>query len=136
MISSEKYAQRKNLKIKARIKGYPGHAHDPGWFTTAPIPATNKLLESLNWSADEVDLWEVNEAFAVVPMAFMKELKIPREKINVNGGACSLGHPIGASGARILVSLIKSLSLRGLKKGIAAICIGGGEALAIAIEVD
>lgn len=136
LISSEKYAQRKNLKIKARIKGYAGHAHDPGWFTTAPIPATNKLLESLNWSADEVDLWEVNEAFAVVPMAFMKELKIPREKINVNGGACSLGHPIGASGARILVSLINSLSLRGLKKGVAAICIGGGEALAIAIEVD
>lgn len=136
LISSEKYAQGKNLKIKARIKGYAGHAHDPGWFTTAPIPATNKLLESLNWSADEVDLWEVNEAFAVVPMAFMKELKIPREKINVNGGACSLGHPIGASGARILVSLINSLSLRGLKKGIAAICIGGGEALAIAIEVD
>ena len=136
LISSEKYAQGKNLKIKARIKGYAGHAHDPGWFTTAPIPATNKLLESLNWSADEVDLWEVNEAFAVVPMAFMKELKIPREKINVNGGACSLGHPIGASGARILVSLINSLSLRGLKKGVAAICIGGGEALAIAIEVD
>ncbi len=136
LISSEKYAQRKNLKIKARIKGYAGHAHDPGWFTTAPIPATNKLLESLNWSADEVDLWEVNEAFAVVPLAFMKELKIPREKINVNGGACSLGHPIGASGARILVSLINSLSLRGLKKGVAAICIGGGEALAIAIEVD
>ena len=136
LISSEKYAEGKNLKIKARIRGYAGHAHDPGWFTTAPIPATNKLLESLNWSADEVDLWEVNEAFAVVPMAFMKELKIPREKINVNGGACSLGHPIGASGARILVSLINSLSLRGLKKGVAAICIGGGEALAIAIEVD
>jgi len=136
VISSEKYAHGKNLKIKARIRGYAGHAHDPGWFTTAPIPATNKLLESLNWSADEVDLWEVNEAFAVVPMAFMKELKIPREKINVNGGACSLGHPIGASGSRILVSLINSLSLRGLKKGVAAICIGGGEALAIAIEVD
>ena len=136
VISSEKYAHGKNLKIKARIRGYAGHAHDPGWFTTAPIPATNKLLESLNWSADEVDLWEVNEAFAVVPMAFMKELKIPREKINVNGGACSLGHPIGASGARILVSLINSLSIRGLKKGVAAICIGGGEALAIAIEVD
>ena len=136
VISSEKYAHGKNLKIKARIRGYAGHAHDPGWFTTAPIPATNKLLESLNWSADEVDLWEVNEAFAVVPMAFMKELKIPREKINVNGGACSLGHPIGASGSRILVSLINSLLLRGLKKGVAAICIGGGEALAIAIEVD
>ena len=86
LISSEKYAEGKNLKIKARIRGYAGHAHDPGWFTTAPIPATNKLLESLNWSADDVDLWEVNEAFAVVPMAFMKELKIPREKINVNGG--------------------------------------------------
>ena len=90
----------------------------------------------IKWSTEEVDLWEVNEAFAVVPMAFMKELKISREKINVNGGACSLGHPIGASGARILVSLINALKQRDLKKGVAAICIGGGEALAIAIEVE
>ena len=94
------------------------------------------MLSLIKWSTEEVDLWEVNEAFAVVPMAFMKELKISREKINVNGGACSLGHPIGASGARILVSLINALKQRDLKKGVAAICIGGGEALAIAIEVE
>ena len=136
VICSQKYAEEKNLKIKARIKGYTGHAHEPGWFTTAPITATHKLLSLIKWSTEEVDLWEVNEAFAVVPMAFMKELKISREKINVNGGACSLGHPIGASGARILVSLINALKQRDLKKGVAAICIGGGEALAIAIEVD
>ena len=136
VICSQKYADKKNLKTKAKIKGYAGHAHEPGWFTTAPIPAAKKLLESINWSIEEVDLWEVNEAFAVVPMAFMRELKISREKINVNGGACSLGHPIGASGARILVSLINALKQRDLKKGVAAICIGGGEALAIAIEVD
>ncbi len=136
VICSQKYADKKNLKTKAKIKGYTGHAHEPGWFTTAPIPAAKKLLELINWSIEEVDLWEVNEAFAVVPMAFMRELKISREKINVNGGACSLGHPIGASGARILVSLINALKQRELKKGVAAICIGGGEALAIAIEVD
>ena len=136
VICSQKYADKKNLKTKAKIKGYTGHAHEPGWFTTAPIPAAKKLLELINWSIEEVDLWEVNEAFAVVPMAFMRELKISREKINVNGGACSLGHPIGASGARILVSLINALKQRDLKKGVAAICIGGGEALAIAIEVD
>ena len=94
------------------------------------------MLSLIKWSTEEVDLWEVNEAFAVVPMAFIKELKISREKINVNGGACSLGHPIGASGARILVSLINALKQRDLRKGVAAICIGGGEALAIAIEVD
>ncbi|MFL2803044.1 MAG: thiolase family protein [Paracoccaceae bacterium] len=136
VICSQKYADKKNLKTKAKIKGYTGHAHEPGWFTTAPIPAAKKLLELINWSIEEVDLWEVNEAFAVVPMAFMRELKISREKINVNGGACSLGHPIGASGARILISLINALKQRELKKGVAAICIGGGEALAIAIEVD
>tara|TARA_A100001011_G_C14292787_1_gene837000 strand:- start:1448 stop:2629 length:1182 start_codon:yes stop_codon:yes gene_type:complete len=136
VICSQKYADKNNLKTKAKIKGYAGHAHEPGWFTTAPIPAAKKLLELINWSIEEVDLWEVNEAFAVVPMAFMRELKISREKINVNGGACSLGHPIGASGARILVSLINALKQRELKKGVAAICIGGGEALAIAIEVD
>ena len=127
VICSQKYAEEKNLKIKARIKGYTGHAHEPGWFTTAPITATHKLLSLIKWSTEEVDLWEVNEAFAVVPMAFMKELKISREKINVNGGACSLGHPIGASGARILVSLINALKQRDLKKGVAAICIGGGK---------
>jgi acetyl-CoA C-acetyltransferase len=103
-------------------------------FTTAPIPAAKKLLERIGWSTDDVDLWEVNEAFAVVPMGFMKELNIPREKINVNGGACALGHPIGASGARILVTLLNALEKRNLKKGVAAICLGGGEGLAMAIE--
>ena len=135
VLCSEEYSNKFDVPIKARIKGYAGHAQEPGWFTTAPIPAAKKLIDRLCWSVDEVDLWEVNEAFAVVPMAFMRELKIPREKINVNGGACSLGHPIGASGARILVTLINALTQRQLKKGVAAICIGGGEALALAIEI-
>ena len=101
---------------------------------TAPVPAAQKLLERIGWSVADVDLWEVNEAFAVVPMAFMRELDIPRDKINVNGGACALGHPIGASGTRIIVTLLNALEKRGLKRGIAAICIGGGEGTAIAIE--
>ena len=100
----------------------------------APVPAARKLLERLGWTTDDVDLWEVNEAFAVVPMAFMHELDIPHDKVNVNGGACALGHPIGASGARIIVTLLHALEARGLKRGIAAICIGGGEGTAIAIE--
>ena len=119
---------------RAFIRGHASHAQAPGWFTTAPVPAAQKLLTKIGWSVDDVDLWEVNEAFAVVPMAFMKELQIPREKVNVNGGACALGHPIGASGTRIIVTLLNALEKRGLKKGIAAICIGGGEGTAIAIE--
>ena len=103
-------------------------------FTTAPIPAAKKLLERIGWSTDEVDLWEVNEAFAVVPMGFMKELNIPREKINVNGGACALGHPIGASGARILVTLIHEMERQNKKKGCAALCIGGGMGIALCVE--
>ncbi len=122
------------LPIRARIMGHASHAQAPRLFPTAPVPATQKLLAKLGWSAGDVDLWEVNEAFAVVPMAFMRELNIPREKINVNGGACALGHPIGASGARIVVTLLHALEARSLKRGIAAICIGGGEATAIAIE--
>ena len=134
LISSEERAGELSLPVRATILGHTVHAHQPGMFTTAPIPAAKKLLEKIGWSTNEVDLWEVNEAFAVVPMGFMKELNIPREKINVNGGACALGHPIGASGARILVTLLNALEKRNLKKGVAAICLGGGEGLAMAIE--
>ena len=119
---------------RAVIRGHASHAQAPGWFTTAPVPAAQKLLSRIGWSVDDVDLWEVNEAFAVVPMAFMREMGVPRAKMNVNGGACALGHPIGASGARIMVTLLHALEARGLKRGVAAICIGGGEGTAIAIE--
>ena len=119
---------------RAQILGHASHAQAPGWFTTAPVPAAQKLLAKIGWSVADVDLWEVNEAFAVVPMAFMHEMDVPRDKINVNGGACALGHPIGASGTRIIVTLLNALEARGLKRGVAAICIGGGEGTAIAIE--
>ncbi|QDC07733.1 acetyl-CoA C-acyltransferase [Oceanicola sp. D3] len=122
------------LPIRAHILGHASHAQAPGWFTTAPVPAAQKLLKRLGWSVEDVDLWEVNEAFAVVPMAFMHEMGVSRDKINVNGGACALGHPIGASGARIIVTLLNALEKRDLKRGVAAICIGGGEGTAIAIE--
>ena len=122
------------LVPRARILGHASHAQEPGWFTTAPVPAARKLLERIGWAVEDVDLWEVNEAFAVVPMAFMREMGVPRDKMNVNGGACALGHPIGASGARIMVTLLNALEARGLKRGVAAICIGGGEGTAIAIE--
>lgn len=122
------------LTPRARIVGHASHAQAPAWFSTAPIPAAQKLLASIGWTTDDVDLWEVNEAFAVVPMAFMHEMDIPAEKMNVNGGACALGHPIGASGARIIVTLLNALEARHLKRGVAAICIGGGEGTAIAIE--
>jgi acetyl-CoA C-acetyltransferase len=127
-------AESRNLTIRARILGHMSHAQAPSQFPTAPVPAARKLLDRIGWTVDEVDLWEVNEAFAVVPMAFMQELGVPREKMNVNGGACALGHPIGASGARIMVTLLNALEARGLKRGVAAICIGGGEGTAIAIE--
>jgi len=120
--------------VRARILGHASHAQAPGWFTTAPVPAAQKLLARIGWTVEEVDLWEVNEAFAVVPMAFMHELNIPSDKVNVNGGACALGHPIGASGARIIVTLLNALEKRGLQRGVAAICIGGGEGTAVAIE--
>jgi acetyl-CoA C-acetyltransferase len=123
------------LSARARLVGHASHAQAPAWFTTAPVPATQKLLHQIGWSPDDVDLWEVNEAFAVVPMAFMHEMNLPHDKVNVNGGACALGHPIGASGARIIVTLLNSLIFRGLKRGVAAICIGGGEATAVAIEL-
>ncbi|WP_170600123.1 acetyl-CoA C-acyltransferase [Ruegeria arenilitoris] len=127
-------AEARGLNVRARILGHASHAQAPGLFTTAPVPAAQKLLEQIGWSKDDVDLWEVNEAFAVVPMAFMHEMGLPRDKVNVNGGACALGHPIGASGARIMVTLLNALEKRGLKRGVAAICIGGGEGTAIAIE--
>lgn len=123
------------LPVRARVLGHASHAQAPALFPTAPIPAARKLLDRLGWSISDVDLWEVNEAFAVVPMAFMREMSVPREKMNVNGGACALGHPIGASGARIIVTLLHALETRGLKRGVAAICIGGGEGTAIAIEL-
>ncbi|MBY4893968.1 acetyl-CoA C-acyltransferase [Rhodobacteraceae bacterium N5(2021)] len=127
-------AEAQGLPIRARILGHASHAHAPALFPTAPVPAARKLLDRLGWTIDDVDLWEVNEAFAVVPMAFMHEMNISREKMNVNGGACALGHPIGASGARIIVTLLHALEARDLKRGVAAICIGGGEGTAIAIE--
>ncbi|CUH75529.1 acetyl-CoA C-acyltransferase [Tropicibacter naphthalenivorans] len=119
---------------RARILGHASHAQAPALFPTAPVPAAQKLLERIGWSVSDVDLWEVNEAFAVVPMAFMHEMGLPRDIVNVNGGACALGHPIGASGTRIIVTLLNALETRGLKRGVAAICIGGGEGTAIAIE--
>lgn len=122
------------LPVRARIVGHASHAQAPGWFTTAPVPSAQKLLKKIGWTVQDVDLWEVNEAFAVVPMAFMKEMGLSRDIVNVNGGACALGHPIGASGARIVVTLLNALEKRELKRGVAAICIGGGEGTAIAIE--
>ncbi len=135
VLASTEAAKAQGLNIRARIMGHASHAQAPGWFTTAPVPAAQKLIKSIGWSKEDVDLWEVNEAFAVVPMAFMHEMGLSREKVNVNGGACALGHPIGASGARIMVTLLNALEKRGLKRGVAAICIGGGEATAMAVEM-
>ncbi len=134
VLASAEAAEAQGLTIRARIVGHASHAQAPGLFTTAPVPAAQNLLNRIGWSKDDVDLWEVNEAFAVVPMAFMHEMDLPRDKVNVNGGACALGHPIGASGARIMVTLLNALEKRDLKRGVAAICIGGGEGTAIAIE--
>jgi acetyl-CoA C-acetyltransferase len=129
-------AQQRGLVPLARIVAHATHAQEPGWFTTAPVGALRKLFEKTGWSTDQVDLFEVNEAFAVVTMAAMRELEIPHARMNVNGGACALGHPIGASGARILVTLIGALRKRGGRRGVAALCIGGGEATAMAIELE
>ena len=128
-------AKRLGCKPLARVVSHGTHAQAPEWFTTAPVGATQKALAKAGWSVSDVDLWEVNEAFAVVPMALMKELGIAHEKVNVNGGACALGHPIGASGARIMVTLLHALKARGLKRGLATLCIGGGEATAVAVEM-
>ncbi len=134
VLSSAEYAKSNGLSPRATIRGHAGFAHAPKDFPTAPVPATRKLLDRIGWTAEDVDLWEVNEAFAVVPMVFMKELNVPHEKLNINGGACALGHPIGASGARIIVTLLNALEKHNLKRGVAAICIGGGEGTAIAVE--
>ncbi len=127
-------ADEAGVPVRARILGHTTHAQEPGWFTTAPVPAMRGLLEKVGWTVDDVDLWEVNEAFAVVPMAAMAELGIPREKLNIHGGACALGHPVGASGARIIVTLLNALETYDLKRGVASLCIGGGEGTAVAIE--
>ena len=128
-------AKRRKLKPIARIAGVAGAAQAPAWFTTAPVAAIKTLLENVGWSVSDVDLYEINEAFAVVTMAAMRDLALPHDKVNVHGGACALGHPIGASGARILVTLISALEKRGKTKGVASLCIGGGEATAVAVEL-
>ena len=128
-------ATKLGSKPIARIVAHATHSHQPEWFTTAPIGAAQKVLAKAGWSKEDVDLWEVNEAFAVVPMAFMQELGVSHEVLNVNGGACALGHPVGTTGARLMATLIYALQARGKKRGLAALCIGGGEATAIAIEL-
>jgi len=135
VLMKESAAARLGGRAIARIVGHSTHAQEPNWFTTAPVGATQKLLAKIGWKVSDVDLWEVNEAFAVVPMALMEELKISHDIVNVNGGACALGHPIGASGARIMVTLIHALKARGGKRGIATLCIGGGEGTAVALEL-
>jgi acetyl-CoA C-acetyltransferase len=131
----ESTAKKLGCTPLARIVSHATHAQEPEWFATAPLGATHKALAKAGWEVEDVDLWEVNEAFAVVPMALMKELNLSHDKVNVNGGACALGHPIGASGARIMVTLIHALKARGLKKGLATLCIGGGEGTAVALEI-
>ena len=134
VVASRDAAEAAGLKIRARILGHATHAQAPKDFPTAPIPAARKVLAKVGWAIEDVDLWEVNEAFAVVPMAFMHEMGLSHDIVNVNGGACALGHPIGASGARIIVTLLNALETRGLKRGVATLCIGGGEGTAIALE--
>jgi acetyl-CoA C-acetyltransferase len=128
-------AERRGLAPLALVVGHATHAQEPGWFTTAPVGAIRKLFEKVNWTSSQVDLYEINEAFAVVTMAAMKEHGLPHDKVNVHGGACALGHPIGASGARLLVTLIGALRKYGRKRGVASLCIGGGEATAMALEL-
>jgi acetyl-CoA C-acetyltransferase len=135
VMMSESTAKKRGAKPLARIVAQVSNAHEPEWFTTAPVGAIQKVLAKAGWKASDVDLYEVNEAFAVVTMAAMKDIGIPHDKVNVNGGAVAMGHPIGATGARIMTTLIYALKKRGLKKGVAALCIGGGEATAVALEV-
>jgi len=135
ILMKESDAIAKGIKPIARIVGHASNAHEPEWFTTAPVGAIDKLHKKLGWNPTNVDLYEINEAFAVVTMAAMKDLDLPHEKVNVNGGACALGHPIGASGARLIVTLLHALKARGGKRGIASLCIGGGEATALAVEM-
>jgi acetyl-CoA C-acetyltransferase len=135
VLMRESTAKKLGCTPLARIVSHATHAQEPEWFATAPVGATQKALAKAGWKVEDVDLWEVNEAFAVVPMALMKELNVSHDIVNVNGGACALGHPIGASGARIMVTLIHALKARGLKKGLATLCIGGGEGTAVALEI-
>jgi len=135
VVTRRSTAEKNGLKPLATIVGHATHAQEPAWFTTAPVFAMRKLLERIGWRAADVDLFEINEAFAVVAMAAMRELDLPHDKVNVNGGACALGHPIGCSGARIVVTLLSALRERGQKRGVASLCIGGGEATALAIEL-
>lgn len=135
VLARESTAKAKGLPIVARIVGHAVHAQDPAWFTTAPIPAMRKLLEKTGWTINDIDLFEINEAFAAVPMAAMRDLNIGHDRVNLLGGACALGHPIGATGARIIVTLLNTLQRSGGKRGIASLCIGGGEATAIAVEL-
>ncbi|RYF61328.1 MAG: acetyl-CoA C-acyltransferase [Comamonadaceae bacterium] len=135
VMMTESSAKRLGLKPIARLVGHATHAQQPEWFATAPVGAVAKLFKKTGWTVKDVDLWEVNEAFAVVPMALMKELSVVHDIVNVHGGACALGHPIGASGARIMVTLIHALQLQGKKRGVATLCIGGGEGTAVAIEL-
>jgi len=128
-------AAKLGCKPLAKIVSHAVHAQEPNWFATAPVGAVNKALARAGWAVKDVDLWEVNEAFAVVPMALMHDLQLSHDIVNVNGGACALGHPIGASGARIMVTLIHALKARGKTKGLATLCIGGGEATAVALEI-
>jgi acetyl-CoA C-acetyltransferase len=134
VLMRESEARRRKLNPIARIVGVAGVAQEPAWFTTAPVFAIRKLLDQVGWTAGEVGLYEINEAFAVVAMAAMRDLALPHEKVNVHGGACALGHPIGASGARILVTLLSAMEKHGQTKGVATLCIGGGEATAVAVE--
>ena len=129
-------AEKRGLAPLATVVGHATHSQEPAWFTTAPVGAMKKLFEKTRWSASQVDLYEINEAFAVVTMAAMKEHGLPHDKVNVHGGACALGHPIGASGARIVATLIGALRQYGLKRGVASLCIGGGEATALALECE
>jgi acetyl-CoA C-acetyltransferase len=135
VLTSESFAASQGRKPLARILGYASFAREPEWFTLAPVGAMQKLLRQLDWQAKDVDLYEINEAFAAVPMAAMKDLGLDHQKVNINGGACALGHPIGATGARIMTTLLYALRAHGKKRGIASLCIGGGEATAIAIEL-
>ena len=128
-------AERRGLTAVARVVAHAGHAQAPEWFTTAPVKAISNVLEKAGWSVADVDLFEINEAFACVAMAPMHDLDIPHDRVNVNGGACALGHPIGTSGARLVVTLIHALQARGGRRGVASLCIGGGEATAIAVEL-
>jgi acetyl-CoA C-acetyltransferase len=134
ILTRESVARREGWPVLARIHGHATHSQEPAWYTTAPIPAIRKLLDRAGWQVQDVDLFEINEAFAVVAMAAAQDLGIARDRLNVNGGACALGHPIGATGARLIVTLLHALQARGLRRGVAALCIGGGEATAVAIE--